>query len=85
MKVLKFFTAFGILLIALSCNKISETVEVKVKEEIDSQVDEKLKQIDSSMSKGKLDSLKSQIDSVMGKTNLDSLMESIDSTINKDK
>lgn len=64
MKKIKFTTALIILLIILSCGKITKKIEQKVDEKVNESIEEKMKKVDSTFSKEKLDSLKRQLDSL---------------------
>jgi hypothetical protein len=61
---LKFATALLIFAIILSCSRITEKVEQKVDEKINRTIEEKMKEVDSTFSKEKLDSLKKHLDSL---------------------
>jgi regulatory protein YycI of two-component signal transduction system YycFG len=66
---IKFLIAIIILGIILSCSKISEKIEKKVDEKIDKTIEENMKQIDSSLHKSDIDSLKKllkQLDTTFG-------------------
>ena len=61
---LKILASFIILILALSCSRITHLVERKVVEKVNKTIDENMKKMDSTFSKEKLDSLKSLLDSI---------------------
>ncbi|MDD5362845.1 MAG: hypothetical protein PHN88_11975 [Ignavibacteria bacterium] len=67
MNYFKFFVALIVLIGLLSCSKISEKVTERVNKKIDETIDKNLQQMDSSLKRTNIDSLKKsmkQLDSI---------------------
>jgi hypothetical protein len=73
---IKFLSALMVLGLILNCSKISEKVEEKVNEKVNEKIDKELKKVDSTLDRGKLDSMMMSLDSL--KTRADSLLQDND-------
>ena len=83
---IKFLSAVIVLFVIFGCGFLADKVEEKVSEEIDQQVKESERRLDSIMESTDMDSLQRQLDSVMqdiDKTNQQ--IDSLDSEIKKRK
>ena len=68
----KFLSAVLVLGLILNCSKISEKVEEKVNEKVNEKIDKELKKVDSTLDRGKLDSMMKSLDTLKSKA--DSLL-----------
>lgn len=73
---IKFLAALFVLGLILNCSKISEKVEEKVNEKVNEKIDKELKKVDSTLDRGKLDSMMKSLDTLKSKA--DSLLNDAD-------
>lgn len=83
---IKFITAIAVVFVVFGCGFFKDKVEQKVNEEIEQQVKESERKLDSIMESTNLDSLQRQLDSIMqdiDKTGTE--IDSLEKEINKRK